>query len=52
MQRRGMHAIASVRDANRGFPYLLGSGRLIVEDFIMLGAAMVTLNLNHAAIGK
>ena len=30
-------------DANHGFPYLSGSGRLIVKDFIMLAAAAVTL---------
>jgi uncharacterized membrane protein YkgB len=28
---------------NHGFPYLAGGGRLIVKDFIMLGAAVVTL---------
>jgi uncharacterized membrane protein YkgB len=30
-------------DANHGFPYLSGVGRLVVKDFIMLGAAVVTL---------
>ena len=30
-------------DANHGFPYLSGAGRLIVKDGIMLSAAVVTL---------
>jgi uncharacterized membrane protein YkgB len=30
-------------DANHGFPYLSGAGRLIVKDVIMLAAAVVTL---------
>lgn len=35
--------VPSLGDANHGFPYLSGSGRLIVKDFIMLAAAVVTL---------
>jgi uncharacterized membrane protein YkgB len=30
-------------DVNHGFPYLSGVGRLIVKDFIMLAAAVLTL---------
>ncbi|SFS18395.1 Uncharacterized membrane protein YkgB [Granulicella pectinivorans] len=30
-------------DGNHGFPYLSGVGRLIVKDFIMLAAAVLTL---------
>ena len=30
-------------DANHGFPYLSGAGRLIVKDVIMLAAAVVTM---------
>jgi reactive chlorine resistance protein C len=30
-------------DANHGFPYLSGGGRLIIKDLIMLAAAAVTL---------
>lgn len=35
--------VPALGDANHGFPFLSGAGRLIVKDFIMLGAAMVTL---------
>ncbi len=35
--------VPSLGDANHGFPYLSGAGRLIVKDCIMLGAAVVTL---------
>jgi reactive chlorine resistance protein C len=35
--------VPALGDANHGFPYLSGSGRLIVKDFIMLSAAFVTL---------
>jgi uncharacterized membrane protein YkgB len=35
--------VPSLGDANHGFPYLSGTGRLIVKDFIMLAAAVVTL---------
>jgi reactive chlorine resistance protein C len=31
-------------DANHGFPYLSGVGRLVIKDAIMLGAAVVTLS--------
>lgn len=30
-------------DAQHGFPYLSGAGRLVVKDAIMLGAALVTM---------
>jgi uncharacterized membrane protein YkgB len=30
-------------DAQHGFPYLSGRGRLVVKDAIMLGAALVTM---------
>lgn len=30
-------------DAQHGFPYLSGAGRLVVKDVIMLGAAVVTM---------
>jgi len=35
--------VPALGDANHGFPYLSGSGRLIVKDFIMLAAAVVTM---------
>jgi uncharacterized membrane protein YkgB len=35
-------SVPALGDANHGFPYLSGVGRLIVKDFIMLAAAMVT----------
>jgi len=35
--------VPALGDANHGFPYLSGAGRLIVKDFIMLAAAVVTL---------
>jgi reactive chlorine resistance protein C len=35
--------VPALGDANHGFPYLSGAGRLIVKDTIMLGAAFVTL---------
>ena len=35
--------VPALGDANHGFPYLAGAGRLIVKDFIMLAAAVVTL---------
>lgn len=35
--------VPAIGDANHGFPYLSGGGRLIVKDLIMLGAAAVTL---------
>jgi uncharacterized membrane protein YkgB len=35
--------VPALGDANHGFPYLSGVGRLIVKDFIMLAAAFVTL---------
>jgi len=35
--------VPALGDANHGFPYLSGAGRLIVKDCIMLAAAVVTL---------
>ena len=35
--------VPALGDANHGFPYLSGVGRLVVKDFIMLAAASVTL---------
>ena len=35
--------VPAIGDANHGFPYLSGGGRLFVKDLIMLGAAAVTL---------
>jgi uncharacterized membrane protein YkgB len=34
--------VPALGDANHGFPYLSGGGRLIVKDFILFAAAMVT----------
>jgi reactive chlorine resistance protein C len=30
-------------DAQHGFPYLSGAGRLVIKDAIMMGAALVTM---------
>jgi uncharacterized membrane protein YkgB len=30
-------------DAEHGFPYLSGRGRLVIKDAIMMGAALVTM---------
>ncbi len=35
--------VPALGDANHGFPYLSGVGRLIIKDVIMLAAAVVTL---------
>jgi reactive chlorine resistance protein C len=35
--------VPAAGDATHGFPYLSGAGRLVVKDFIMLGAALVTM---------
>jgi reactive chlorine resistance protein C len=35
--------VPAIGSATHGFPYLSGTGRLIVKDSIMLGAAVVTL---------
>ncbi len=35
--------VPALGDANHGFPYLSGGGRLIVKDVIMLAAAVVTM---------
>ncbi|CAN5632687.1 reactive chlorine species resistance protein RclC [soil metagenome] len=35
--------VPALGDANHGFPYLSGAGRLIVKDVIMFAAAVVTL---------
>ncbi len=35
--------VPNLGDANYGFPYLSGAGRLVVKDAIMMGAALVTM---------
>jgi uncharacterized membrane protein YkgB len=35
--------VPALGDSTHGFPYLSGTGRLVVKDVIMLGAAVVTL---------
>jgi uncharacterized membrane protein YkgB len=35
--------VPALGDANHGFPYLSGAGRLVVKDAIMMGAALVTM---------
>lgn len=35
--------VPSLGDADHGFPYLSGRGRLVVKDAIMMGAALVTM---------
>lgn len=35
--------VPALGDADHGFPYLSGRGRLVVKDAIMLGAALVTM---------
>ncbi|HWL53830.1 MAG TPA: DUF417 family protein [Chthoniobacteraceae bacterium] len=35
--------VPALGDAEHGFPYLSGRGRLVIKDAIMLGAAMVTM---------
>lgn len=35
--------VPSLGDAEHGFPYLSGRGRLVVKDAIMMGAALVTM---------
>ena len=35
--------VPSLGDAQHGFPYLSGRGRLVVKDAIMMGAALVTM---------
>jgi reactive chlorine resistance protein C len=35
--------VPALGDANHGFPYLSGAGRLVLKDAIMLGAALVTM---------
>jgi len=35
--------VPALGDANHGFPYLSGVGRLVVKDSIMLGAAFLTM---------
>jgi uncharacterized membrane protein YkgB len=45
--------VPALGDANHGFPYLSGAGRLIVKDFIMLAAAVVTLaDSAKSALGR
>lgn len=35
--------VPALGDAQHGFPYLSGAGRLVVKDCIMMGAALVTM---------
>lgn len=35
--------VPALGDANHGFPYLSGAGRLVIKDAIMIGAALVTM---------
>jgi uncharacterized membrane protein YkgB len=35
--------VPALGDAQHGFPYLSGRGRLVIKDIIMLGAALVTM---------
>ena len=35
--------VPALADANHGFPFLSGMGRLVIKDAIMLGAAFLTL---------
>jgi uncharacterized membrane protein YkgB len=35
--------VPNLGDANHGFPYLSGAGRLVIKDAIMMGAALVTM---------
>lgn len=35
--------VPSLGDAQHGFPYLSGAGRLVLKDAIMMGAALVTM---------
>lgn len=36
--------VANLGDAQHGFPYLSGAGRLVIKDAIMMGAALVTMS--------
>ncbi len=36
--------VPSPGDAQHGFPYLSGRGRLVVKDVVILGAALVTMS--------
>jgi uncharacterized membrane protein YkgB len=36
--------VPALGDANHGFPYLSGAGRLVIKDAIMMGAALVTMS--------
>jgi uncharacterized membrane protein YkgB len=36
--------VPALGDAQHGFPYLSGAGRLVVKDAIMMGAALVTMS--------
>jgi uncharacterized membrane protein YkgB len=35
--------VPALGDAQHGFPYLSGRGRLVIKDAIMMGAALVTM---------
>jgi uncharacterized membrane protein YkgB len=36
--------VPDLGDAQHGFPYLSGAGRLVLKDAIMMGAALVTMS--------
>lgn len=36
--------VPNLGDAQHGFPYLSGAGRLVIKDAIMMGAALVTMS--------
>lgn len=36
--------VGNLGDAQHGFPYLSGAGRLVIKDAIMMGAALVTMS--------
>jgi uncharacterized membrane protein YkgB len=45
--------VPALGDAQHGFPYLSGAGRLVVKDAIMMGAALVTMaDSAKAYLGK
>ena len=35
--------VPALGDAQHGFPYLSGRGRLVIKDVIMMGGALVTM---------
>ncbi len=36
--------VPSLGDAQSGFPYLSGRGRLVIKDLVILGGALVTMS--------